>query len=147
MDIEEYIKKIVDNGRVEDMEKLSDILEDVMEVLKDYNEDCYKKYEMELYKMVYGNNLSREKAEHIVSNMRPYRMRWNIEETEDLQRQFGVDNINPVDFFVVINSAYNDYRDIFNENVEMYVKFTVDFIEDEDAGQSKVFKYFTTIPE
>lgn len=50
MDIEEIIQKIVDNGRVEDMETLSDILEDTMELIQKYDPDCYKEYEMELYK-------------------------------------------------------------------------------------------------
>jgi len=45
-----------------------------------------------------------------------------------------------------MNSAYNDYNDLFNDDIESYVKFTIDFIEDEDAGNGKVFKYFTTIP-
>ena len=41
MDIEEYIEKIVDNGRIEDMQELSDMLEDTMEIIKDYDEKCY----------------------------------------------------------------------------------------------------------
>ena len=28
----------------------------------------------------------------------------------------------------------------------MYIKFTVDFIQDEDAKEDKVFIYFTKIP-
>ena len=33
MDIEEIIQKIIDNGKVEDMEELSDMLEDTMEII------------------------------------------------------------------------------------------------------------------
>lgn len=146
MEVEDYVEKIIDNGNVEDMHKLSEILEDVMEALEKYDEDCYKEYEMELYKMAYGSTLSKRMAEEIVNNMKPYRMRWSIEETRKIQDEYGLDNIKPVDFFVVINSAYNDYKDIFEENIEMYVRFTNDFINDEDASPDKVFKYFTTIP-
>jgi len=146
MDIEEIIQRVVDNGNIEDMHTLSDILEDTMEIIKKYDEDCYKKYEMELYKMAYGNNLSRKMAEDIVSQMRPYRKRWSIEETQRIQDEYGLNNINPVDFFIVMNSAYNDYKDLFDENVEMYVRFTNDFINDEDAKEDKVFLYFTEIP-
>ena len=53
MDIEEIIQKIVDNGKVEDMKTLSDILEDTMEELKKYDQDCFNEYMMELYKMAY----------------------------------------------------------------------------------------------
>jgi hypothetical protein len=146
MEIEDYIEKIVDNGRVEDMKELSDMLEDTMEIINKYDEQCYKEMEMKLYKMAYGNVLSRKMAEEIVHKMRPSGMRWTFEETKNLQRQYGVDNINSVDFFIVMNSAFNDYRDLFQDNVEDYMKFTIDFIEDEDAKQDKVFLYYTTIP-
>ena len=146
MEIEDYIEKIVDNGRVEDMKELSDMLEDTMEIINKYDERCYKEMEMKLYKMAYGNVLNKKMAEEIVHKMNPYGMRWTFEETKDLQRQYGVDNINPVDFFIVMNSAFNDYRDLFQNNVEDYIKFTIDFIEDEDAKQDKIFLYYTTIP-
>lgn len=146
MEIEDYIEKIVDNGRVEDMKELSDMLEDTMEIINKYDEQCYKEMEMKLYKMAYGNVLSRKMAEEIVHKMRPSGMRWTLDETRNLQRQYGVDNINDVDFFIVMNSAFNDYRDLFQDNVEDYMKFTIDFIEDEDAKQDKVFLYYTTIP-
>ena len=146
MEIEEIIQKIIDNGKVEDMETLSELLEDTMEIIKDYDKECYKDFEMKLYEMAYGKVLSRKMAENIVHKMRPSGMRWTFEETKDLQRQYGVDNINDVDFFIVMNSAFNDYRDLFQNNVEDYIKFTIDFIEDEDAKQDKIFLYYTTIP-
>lgn len=142
MDIEEYIERIVDNGKIEDMEELSDMLEDTMEIIKDYDEKCYKEFEMKLYKMAYGNHLNKSMAENIVNKMRPYGMRWNLEETESMQRQRGIEDIPKADFFVVINSAYNDYKDIFGEDLEGYIRFTIDFIKDEDAKEGKVFKYF-----
>lgn len=147
MDIEDIIQRVVDNGRVEDMHELSDILEDVLEMLEKYDEECYKKYEMKLYKMAYGSILSEKMAQEIVSKMRPYRMRWSIKETQEIQNQFGLDNIRPTDFFVVMNQAYNDYKDLFNENIEMYARYANDFINDEDAKSDKVFLYFTEIPE
>lgn len=147
MDIEEIIQKIVDNGRVEDMETLSDILEDTMQEIEKYDKECYDKYVMELYKMAYGNTFNKQMAEEIVSKMRPYGKRWSMEETKQLQEQYGIDNVRNADFFVVMNSAYNDYRDLFAEDIESYIKFTMDFIEDEDAKPDKVFLYYTTIAE
>ena len=73
MNIEEYIEKIVDNGKIEDMESLSDMLEDTMEIIKDYDEKCYKEFEMKLYKMAYGDHLNKSMAQDIVNKMRPYR--------------------------------------------------------------------------
>lgn len=147
MDIEKCIEEIANNGKVEDMEELSEILEGSMKHLKDCNEEMYKKYEMKLYKMAYGNKLSLDMAEDIVSKMRPYHMRWTYDETQDIQEQYNITNLRSIDFYIVMNSAYNDYKDLFGENIEMYIKFAIDFIEDEDAKDGKVFYYFTEIPK
>lgn len=144
-EIKEYIQKIADDGEPREMEQLSDILDEIIYVIKDYDEKLYKKYKMELYCMAYGNRFNRQMAEDIVSKMKPYKMRWSLEETRDIQQEFGLDNLDEYDFFVVINSAYNDYRDLFGDNLDMYARYTKDFIEDEDAIEGKVFKYFTII--
>lgn len=146
MDIQDYIEKIVDNGDIGSMRELSMMLEDTMEDVKKEDESRYKKYAMKLYKMAYGEMLSKEMAYNIVENMRPYGMRWTLEEVKDIQNKYGFNDIRSIDVFVVMNSAFNDYKDIFGEDVESYIKFTIDFIEDEDASDGKVFKYFTIIP-
>lgn len=64
-----------------------------------------------------------------------------------VKAQYGFMDIRDIDFWVVMNSAYNDYRDIFKENIEVYAKWSYAFIKDEDADEDKVFKYFTTIPK
>lgn len=147
MDIEEIIQKIVDNGKVEDMEILSDILEDTMEELEKYDKDCFDKYTMKLYKMAYGNVFNKKMAEEVVSKMRPYGERWNIEESQRIMEQYDINMVRIIDFYIVINSAYNDYKNLFEDDIEKYVRFTIDFIQDEDAKPDKVFTYFTTIPQ
>jgi hypothetical protein len=47
----------------------------------------------------------------------------------------------------VINSAYNDFRDLFGDDIEKYIKYTMNFIQDEDAKPDKVFIYYTEIPQ
>ena len=146
MDVEKIIEVIVDNGRVEDMEKLSDILEDTIEILEEYYPEKYKKYEMKLYEMAYGCVLTKDMAEEIVKKMKPYGEKWSIEETAQMQRSYDM-NMRDIDFYVVINSAYNDYNDLFRDDTDKYIRFTYDFINDEDAKQDKVYLYYTTIPE
>ena len=97
--------------------------------------------------MAYGSTLSREMAKEIVSKMRPYRENWSLDEVKEIQQQYGVDDIKSIDLYVVMNAAYNDYRDIFGDDIDMYIKYARDFIDDEDAKADKVFIYFTTIPE
>jgi hypothetical protein len=141
------IEKIVDDGDVEEMHELSCVLVEVLDILKDYNPNKYKEYEMHLYKMAYGCNLSQDMAEEIVSKMQPYGEKWSIQATRQIQDEYGLQHLNPIDFYVVINSAYNDYSELFRDNVDMYVKFTQLFMEDEDAKKDKVFLYFTKIVE
>ena len=145
MDIDDYIERIIEKGDIRDMNTLSDILEELMKVVKDYDTECYKKYEMELYKMAYGNTLSKELAEKIVNKMKPYGEKWTMNETMDIQERYGLDRIKSSSFYVVINSAYNDFNNLFGEDLDMYVRYAEDFINDEDAVEDKVFIYYTTL--
>ena len=140
--MEENIKKIVNDGDVDKMYKLADLLEDSIEKLGEYDKESADKYEMKIYIMANGKMLNREMAEEIVHQMRPYGMKWSYEEVKDLQEQYGIDDIRVTDFFVVINSAYNDYKNLFGDDIDQYIKFTIDFIKDEDAREGKVFLYF-----
>lgn len=46
-----------------------------------------------------------------------------------------------------MNMAYNDYKDIFGDKVDLYAKFSKDFILDDDAVDGKVYYYFTMVPK
>ena len=102
---------------------------------------------MKLYKMAYGDHITEEMAVEIVNNMKPIGMRWNINETEQIQRDYGYDGIDPIDFFLVMNQAANDFRDVFGDNLETYIRYTKAFICDEDARKDKVTTYFLVIPK
>jgi hypothetical protein len=138
----EYIERIIDNGDIEKMHELSEMLEELLCEVTD--EDLKKDYEMELYEMAYGRKLNQELAEKIVRKMKPYGERWTLNDARDIQMQFGTHE-DDIDFYVVLNSAYNDFRDIFQDNIDNYVRYTIDFIKDEDAKADKVFIYFTTL--
>lgn len=137
-----YIDKIVEEGSDEDMEKLGDMMIDLIYELKRYDEDKAQKYKMCLYKMAYGEVLSDKMAKEVVENMKPDGQHWTLEQTTQVKNQFGYANIRDIDFWVVMNMAYNDYKDIFRDNVEMYARFSYDFIADPDGKEGKVFKYF-----
>lgn len=147
MHIKEYLKKIVEEGDKKEMEELSHMLDELVCHLKECDYKLYCKYKMKLYRMAYGDVLTKEMAEEIIMKMMPYHMKWTLEQAKSIQQEYNMSDIRDIDFWIVINSAYNDYCDLFGENVEMYVKFTKDFIKDEDAKEGKVFKYFTEIPK
>lgn len=146
MDIEEIIQVIVDNGRVEDMHELSDMLEETIEHMEQCYPEKFKEYQIKLYEMAYGCVLNEKMAEEIVSKMQPYGEQWSLKETSKIQNDYGL-NFRESDFYVVLNSAYNDYNDLFRDNIEMYVRFANDFINDEDAKEDKVYIYYTQIPK
>ena len=146
MEIKEYIEQIIENNRIEDMHELSKMFEIVMDHLEHCDKKLYDELEMKLYEMANGKILNQKMAEKLVDNMKPYGMRWTIDEVDEIKRQYGFDTLRTIDFFVVMNSAYNDFRDIFEDRIEMYVRYAKDFIDDEDAKEGKVFIYYTSIP-
>lgn len=146
MEIKKYVKKIVDDGNVEEMYDLTDILSEVIEELCIYDKDLYDQYVLDLYKMAYGLTLTKEMTEDIVHEMKPYGERWGYKQIRDIQNEYGL-NVRTEDLYVVMNAAYNDYKDLFSEDIQTYVKYAMDFINDEDAKKGKVFIYFTEIPE
>lgn len=154
MKIKEYIKKIVANGKQEDMEQLSDILADLMHCVKERDKELYDKFKMKLYVLAYGKVLTEDMAMDIVDDMKPYGEYWDIETTTAVKNQYGLYNISEVDFYVVMNKTYNDntetvnkFADTDEKRLEMYVSLSKDFILDKDAKEGKVFTYFTKIPQ
>jgi hypothetical protein len=143
MEIKKYINKIVEEGSDEDMDKLSDIMIDLFYDLKRYDEEKAHKYKMCLYKMAYGETISEDMARDIIEDMKPEGEHWTLEQTNQVKNQYGFMDINEIDFWLVMNMAYNDYKEIFRDNLDMYARFSYAFINDPDAKQGKVFKYFT----
>lgn len=143
--IRQYKDKIVENGNLEVMERLGDMFVDVMYKLKEYDKKCFEKYKMKLYVMAYGEVLTEDMAKEIVHDMKPYGEHWNIETTTGVKNQYGITDISDVDFYTVMNMAWNDYYEVFGEDLETYVKFSKAFIKDIDAKEGKVFRYFTKV--
>ena len=153
MDIEEYIEKIVDNGKIEDMQELSDMLEDTMEIIKDYDKDCYKDFKMKLYEMAYGKVLTDEMKREWVKKMRPM-SKWTEEEVKDIVNQYGFE-VPYMSAFVILNMLYSDMKSAFGdgndeESLKRYLRATNDWYFDEDAkvdGEEKLFNYKMYIVE
>lgn len=148
MKVREYITQIGENKNPEDMQKLGDMLAEIIYMTKETHPDIYKKYKMCLYKMIHGEVLDRELAEEIVHDMQPYGEYWNFETTTNVKNQYGIQDISDEDFYTVMNSKYNDNKntaDTFiqeNHKLDFYVSLTKDFVLDPDAKPGKVFKYF-----
>jgi hypothetical protein len=153
MDIEEIIQVIVDNGRIEDMRTLSDMLEDTLEELQNYDKECYDKYIMELYVLAYGKVLTDNMKREWVKKMRPM-SKWTEEEVKNIVNQYGFE-VPYMSAFVILNMLYSDMESAFGdgndeESLKRYLRGTRDWYFDEDAkvdGEEKLFNYKTYIVE
>lgn len=141
MKIREYITKIGENKKIEDMQELGDMLAEIIYSMKESHYELYEKYKKRLYVMAYGYTLTNEMADKIVADMTPYHTHWSKEQTTEVMQNSGL-KFDENDFFVVMNMAYNDYYDLFGDDVESYVKFSSLFLSDPDQKPHKVFDYF-----
>lgn len=144
MEIRHYVDKIMASGNQEKKDELIDMLSSIIDC---WEEEDKKELENQLYEIAEGKMLNEEKAKSLIEAMRPSGMKWTLDETTNVKNQFGYDDIRPVDFWVVMNSAYNDYYDLFKDNVEYYARYAHGFIKDEDAVDDKVYYYFTMLPK
>lgn len=144
-----YMEKIIKDDTQEGMDKLGEAFNNAFEYIKEHDKEMYKKLELKLYEGAYGKVLNEEMAKEIVHNMKPM-AKWTLEETNQVHSQFGINNISPLDFFVVMNMMYSDMKNVLGdgatpESIEKYVVATKDWILDEDAKEGKVFCYFNYI--
>lgn len=149
-----YIDKIVNSRDSEKINKLKDIIIDTISYMKTLDEEEYENIECDLYEISEGKVLNEEKAKHIIENMKPYGMHWTLDQTESVRKANGFTTIRPIDFWIVMNSAYNDLYDWFDkifktedEKITNYAMYAKKWILDKDAKETKVYDYFTTIPE
>ena len=139
--IRKYIEKIGENHNVEDMEKLGDMLAEIIYKTKESHHELYEKYKLELYEMAYGKVISEEKAHEWVKSMKPAGMHWTIEETNDAMKQLGF-NCDELEFFVVANMMYNDYYSMVKEDEALALNLAYHWLKDEDAKEDKLYEYW-----
>lgn len=143
----EYIKKILASGDDHKHHEMLEYIECLLKKVEDEEEkECMERW---LYEISEGRILNEMKADKLISKMKPFGKKWELADTENIRLNSGpgYEDIRPVDFWIVMNSAYNDYNDIFNDTVDYYARFSKDFIKDPDAVEDKVYYYFTMIPK
>lgn len=140
------IHEMLERASQEDIKALADVSEMLLDNIKESEPNFYKHAESVLYEAYYGKKLTHERAEKIIHCMKPHGMKWTEEQTTAVMKQHGL-SMDTVEFWIVMNMAYNDYHEMFDEDLEKYVEFSKLFIHDEDAKEGKVYEYFTRIPK
>lgn len=146
MKIKEMIETVISKGKTEDMLKLNDMLNELICDLKVENPKLYREYKKELYETAYGKVIMEDKAIEIVEEMRPFGEKWDMEAIEKVSANNMIKG-NKSDVYLVMNSLYNDYYDVFGEDTDIYVKMTKSWLDDKDAVEDKVYEYFMNIPK
>ena len=140
MKIKRYIDQLVKTGSPDDMECLSDMLEDLVCDLKESDHEKYMQYKFKLHRLAYGEHLSEDMAKHWVSEMKnkdgTIGEHWSYEQTSTLAEKH-----NKCDFYAVLNMMYSDYYNPrFDTNT--YVTLARDWLDDKDVGEGKTLKYY-----
>jgi hypothetical protein len=144
--IRKYLDDIIEKDNKEDMEKLSEIFEELMYHLKECNHKKYKKYKICLYEMAYGKKLTEEMAIEWINNMRPVGLHWTEEETTEVMNKMGY-NCDKLSYWVVSNMMYNDNYNIVKDDEELALKLAYYWLDDEDAVADKFYEYWKYIPD
>lgn len=143
MHIKEMIERIVEHGRPEDMECLSEMLTDLLYDLKHTDHAYYAAMKYKLHTMAYGEHLTEHMAQEWVGHMKnkdgskgPH---WSMEQTNQYAGRH-----NHCDFFVVLNMMYSDYYNPkFDTNT--YVELANDWLNDVDVPEGKTLKYYMRV--
>lgn len=145
MKIKEMLKKIVEKGNIEDIYKLNEMLDNLICDLKEQKPKLYKEYKKELYELAYGNVILEDKAIEIVKNMKPFGEHYTMQDAKEIKDDYSI-KYSISDIYLVVNSLYNDYHNLLEENDEMYAKMTKLWLDDSDSIEDKVYVYFLEIP-
>lgn len=147
MKIREYISKIGENKKIEDMQKLGDMLTDIIYNMKESHHELYEKYKMELYIMANGKVLTDDIKREWVKEMKPM-AKWTEEEVKSVVSQYGI-KVPYMSAYVILNMLYSDMKNALGsgddeESLKRYLQATNDWYFDEDSkvdGEEKLFNY------
>lgn len=147
MKIREYISKIGENKKIEDMQKLGDMLTDIIYEMKESHHELYEKYKMELYIMANGKILTDDMKREWVKEMKPM-AKWTEEEVKSVVSQYGI-KVPYMSAYVILNMLYSDMKNALGsgddeESLKRYLQATNDWYFDEDSkvdGEEKLFNY------
>lgn len=138
--IKKMLNTIIAKNKVEDMEDLSDIFEELFSNVKHRDDRTYKDIKYRLHKMAYGEHLTKEMAEHWVASMEnkdgTIGAHWSFEQTSQYATSYDKN-----DWYAVMNMMYSDY---YNQTFDTtnYIKMAKDWMDDKDVREGKTLRYY-----
>lgn len=126
------------------IDEVTAVLDDTMGIIKDRMPDLYHETIHQLAAIAYA--ITPEEARDKVRSMRPYGQKWDYDTVKAFLAAKGINN-DVCKYYLCMNMAYNDYYKTAEsvgkgEDPEFYFSIARDFINDADAKDFKVEKYF-----
>lgn len=126
------------------IDEVTAVLDDAMGIIKDRMPDLYHETIHQLAAIAYA--ITPEEARDKVRSMRPYGQKWDYDTVKAFLAAKGINN-DVCKYYLCMNMAYNDYYKTAEsvgkgEDPEFYFSIARDFINDADAKDFKVEKYF-----
>jgi hypothetical protein len=142
MEVKEIVKNINDSNDAKKNSMVGALVEKLMCEVKETDKKKYQEFKSELYEAAYGQKLNEELASDWIMSMKPYGLKWNLEQTTNVLKEKNMSDISKIDFWAMMNAMYNDYFSIFEDDVEKYFQLAKEFIKDEDGAKNKVYFYW-----
>lgn len=149
--MKKYLTHIVEHGTPEERMELVDKISEGLDVMKMYSTVEYNKFEKELKAISNYECLSEDEARTWVSKMKnndgTIGEHWSVEQTTRVAESYNIrfDKFSRYDWYVVLNMMYSDYYGAVSNDVNTYTRMAVAFLEDKDAEDDKLYRYYKQI--
>lgn len=141
------IRHIIEHGKPEDMQKLEEMFNEVVEDLRESDKDKYCEIVYKVHKIAHGGHLGEDLAKEWVSAMEnkdgSKGGHWSWEETESVRKQYAPD-ADSSDFYAAISMIYSDYYSP-RFDTATYAQLAKDWLDDKDVGKCKTLKYYMKV--
>lgn len=139
----ELVYKYGRDGKTEEMEHLTEMVDDFVEEVKEHHKERVEDFLIEV-DLLLNPHFSKETAKYAVSMMKnkdgSVGEHWDYSTTTRVLDSKGYD-FNPCDWYVALNMIYSDYYKSGRSD-DTYIEMAYDFLSDEDAPAHKMKRYY-----
>ena len=147
----EYIDMIINSTDDNKMHQLKEVLVNTISYISQVDPKIYAQIEDDLYEIVEGKKLNKERATQWVNKMIP-KAKWTLADIETIKNEYKTE-MPIIALYVVMNMLYSDLGDVLGEDntedtINKYIKASEDWYYDEDAAHTedeKLYYYWKCI--
>ena len=134
------------SGKTEDMERLTEIVDEFVEDVKENHHDKVAEFLVQV-DLLLNPHFTKWTAEYVVGKMEnkdgSTGEHWSKETTDRVLKAKGYE-FNPCDWYYVLNMMYSDYYKSGRSD-DTYIELAHDFLDDKDAPKDKAKRYYKSL--